>query len=259
MRFVFPAEQLIPFKNEFLGFKFTTTLFSVVARYILGIGAYYSNNIEAALIMHKSILLESIQLAKNNNDFPIYRKIRDTTKDLVVDESGRIAMDSYHKNRDYKKMGTHIEYLKSIEPNDYRGQLLSAIYLFRTQRKIDCALDEIAAASKNKRDYTWAYSKAFLMAYQGDLQAAYSAYQTAFYHPTDPSAHLQSEEFMREILHEEPDKFQLYYCIGLINLKKKEDIGVAVIAFNNFIDFAKDKDMFLPYVDFARIYVSRCK
>ena len=56
--------------------------------------------------------------------------------------------------------------------------------LFVKTRNTDAALKEIKAASKNKNEFTWAYSMAFLLGYKGDLNGAYRYYQIAFYNLT---------------------------------------------------------------------------
>jgi hypothetical protein len=45
---------------------------------------------------------------------------------------------------------------------------------------------------------------------------------------------LQTEEFIREILESEPDKFQLYYCLGLIYYFARHDLILAKEAFEEF-------------------------
>ncbi len=44
----------------------------------------------------------------------------------------------------------------------------------------------------------------------------------------NPTVSLQCEEFINEILAREPDKEQLYFCLGLINYNVKRDYSAAI-------------------------------
>jgi hypothetical protein len=258
MRFVLPQEQLIPFTNEYLGFKFSTVLFGVVARYILGISAFYSRKFESAINLHRIILDETIALSRETNDFPIYTKIRDNSKNFVIREGLILAGYYYKAKPDLDKMKYYLDLVKQLAPDDYNYHILRGIWFFLNNRDIQSAMEETNLASKNKNDYTWAYNKAFLYAYTGDLAAAYKLYESAFYHYCDATIHLQTEEFMRDVLVLEPDKYQLLYCIGLINYKKKEDKILAKEAFLLFIEKAKERNEYTEHITWAEKYLKRC-
>jgi tetratricopeptide (TPR) repeat protein len=259
MRNALPQDQLIPLQNEFIGFRFSSNLFSVMARYLLGISAYYSSKLEDAYKMHSSIYSETIELAKETNDFPIYLKIRDTVKRFLFNEAFILSQIAYHIDKDYRAMDIFINIMQEIDPNNYSAHLQRAIYLFRACRNIEGSKSEIAlAAQLHTGDYTWAYSRAFLFAYEGDLENAYKLYEIAFYHMTDKTAYLQTEIFINEILEEEPEKYQLYYALGLIYFKKMEDRVLAKESFETFITKDSNNNKYTEHTKWAKKYLERC-
>ena len=99
------------------------------------------------------------------------------------------------------------------------------------------------------------YGEAFLLAYNGDLEAAYHSYKTAFSAPlVDETALLQSEEFIHIVLTEEPDRVWLYYCLGLINYKAKQDLTAAHKDLSTFVARA-DPSQFKKQIDISRRWI----
>jgi hypothetical protein len=85
-------------------------------------------------------------------------------------------------------------------------------------------------------DTTWRYTEAFLHAYTGDLGKAQKVYAEIFVSPSeDKTVPIQCEEFIDQIIQEEPNRFQLYYCLGLINWQAKEDVTAAKRDFEKFL------------------------
>ena len=74
------------------------------------------------------------------------------------------------------------------------------------------------------------------MAIRANLMKQILSYRKAFEKNATPDAHLQSEEFIREILKKEPERIQLYYCLGLIYYFYRHDLELAKEA---FLDFKK--------------------
>ncbi len=122
------------------------------------------------------------------------------------------------------------------DPNWYSGHLAQAIYDFVLRRDLPAAWEFVKQCRKIP-DTTWRYSAAFLYAYEGDLNKAYREYKKAFYNsPENPTVPIQSEDFIHLVLEEEPEKGQLYYCLGLINLWAKKDFVAAKNDFQQFLN-----------------------
>jgi len=97
-----------------------------------------------------------------------------------------------------------------------KTSLLEAIYHFKV-KNIDDSFKALAEAKNiSKGDYTWALSKGFLHAYEGNLEKAYHFYKMAFRERIGINSHIQSEIFITDVLKQEPSKYQLHYCLGLL-------------------------------------------
>jgi hypothetical protein len=257
MRAVVPRENLIPHDNEYLGFKFSTQLFSIASRYILGLGAFFSNCYEIAFQLHNNTYHEISSMPSDTMEFPILKRILNKSKTLILDESNIISNYSYFENN-YPKMKYYIDVMKNIDQTFYSGYLINAIYLFKCEHNADAALEEIIKASKNTRDYTWAYSKAFLLAYKGDMDGAYENYKIAFTHNASDNAYMDSELFMYQVLEDEPYKYQLLYCIGLINYKMKQDTKLAKENFEQFVKKSIEKNEYHSQREYSLKYILKC-
>jgi len=51
---------------------------------------------------------------------------------------------------------------------------------------------------------------------------------------------IQTEEFIQEILEQEPSKTQLHFCLGLINFYAKEDYGAAERDLARFLEYHRE-------------------
>ena len=80
-------------------------------------------------------------------------------------------------------------------------------------------------------------------AYEGDLQAAYKKYRKAFEIPLpNLIVPLQVEEFIQIVIDEEPERKDLYYCLGLVNYRSKRDLDVATRDFQKFLDSTEEPE-----------------
>jgi tetratricopeptide (TPR) repeat protein len=127
---------------------------------------------------------------------------------------------------------------------------------FLLRRDLDGA-QKLISSCKRFPDTTWRYSAAFLAAYSGDLQTAWSHYQKAFANPpSDPSVPNQCESFIKGILEIEPHQYQLWYCLGLINFRAKNDLEAARNDFRVFLQHT-EKSKFSPQEKIAAKYIRK--
>jgi tetratricopeptide (TPR) repeat protein len=119
--------------------------------------------------------------------------------------------------------------------------LLWGIVYFVLDKNPQQALKEIEKC-KDQRDPNWRYSRAFLLAYIGRLNEARIEYEKAFDRGGHESLPLQCEGFIAWVLSREPEKTQLYYCLGLINWKAKGDLSQAICDMEKFISQSSDAE-----------------
>jgi hypothetical protein len=250
----FPRETLIATNNEFFGFKIASGLFGIASKYILGIACIYSRRIDLALQFHQALLEVPIEQQPN---VPNVRRLLQKTPKLVADEAVLLARDEGISQKDLAKMKRYLDIAAQYEKS-VGYYLLMGIYHFLAEHDVPAAkaaIDEAKRQSTN--DYTWAYSMAFLLAYEGNLSEAYRTYHSAFRNGASPTAHLECELFIRGVLSREPEKFQLYYCLGLLYLFPHDDRDLAKQSFMEFKRRATADGLFLDQIPYVDGYLSK--
>lgn len=239
---LFPARVRISSEGDIFLFEFTAELVNVVARYIIGIASMLSGDISYAQNLFED-LEHSVISPKG---VPSLVKIKDRIPSrlaLVYTIQVNSLFDKWGKTRrqDYLDEAKPIlDKLARVAPTDYHAHLKRAIWLFVKYRDIAGAKKEIQKCQPNSKDGTWRYNQAFLSAYEGNLQKAVKEYHQAFKAKVETVILKQVESFIEWILDEEPEKVQLYFCLGLLYLFKLEDKPRALIVFQKFLDYSSD-------------------
>lgn len=256
---LFPKKLLIPIENDLLSFEFTSELMNIISKYIISLAALLSGDVD-----YSQKLLEEINLLLTNNQssIPSLLKIRRRLPSRLLDVyilQARIAFLGWRNTRTSEsidKTKYYLDKIESLSPNEYLLHLLKAIYYF-VVKSIPLAKNEIRKCNK-VNDVIWRFSYAFLYAYEGNLKQAYRIYQIAFRKKIEPETTFEVEEFITWVLDTEPDKTQLYFCLGLINYYAKEDIRQAEIDFNKFIEFG-DKNIYQEEINIAEDHLSKIR
>ena len=119
-------------------------------------------------------------------------------------------------------------------PNLYGTKLKYSIKYFLDGRNIkECK--KILLSCRNEKDVIWLYNLAFIEAYQGDIKKNLSHYKRAAKRSIEPKIINQVEGFMYKMTRIEPDKYQIYFCLGYLNWKIKDDKKQAINDFSKFI------------------------
>jgi hypothetical protein len=244
---VFPRTNLIAVESELIGFKLMSDYFGLVAMYLLGLSAHVSRDAKLALSFHEPLLS---QLASVDKSVKLVKLLKSRCRSQVIMECIELANAFYNSRKDVESMNVYTEKILALDPENWRGHLQRGIYLFVAKRDVEGALRESNLA-KNSDDRIWLLNVAFLHAYAGELDKAYFTYRRAFEGVSTPNAHLQTEEFLREVLEREPDKLQLYYCLGLIYYFYRHDLVLAKEAFRDFKVKAQNTQFakWITYVD----------
>ena len=197
-------------------------------------------------------------LEQEGEGVPLFRNLNTRTAVLLVQEGLAIASQKFTRKPEgyLREMAMYLSIVQSIDPNHYGAHLLKGMYYFLHSRDIENAKREIRKA-KNERDSASLWSSAFLEAYEGRLEQAHKIYQRAFRSECADSTPLQVETFIADVLRVEPDKFQLWYCLGMINYLYKDDLDSGRKDFLEFIRLAPTSGNFAKSVEFARSYVAQ--
>jgi len=235
---LFPRRLLIQEENDLFAFDLVSNIVNIVSKYIVGIASYISGDLIYAKDLFFSLQNE---IGSLKTDIIFISKIKQRLPNRLVEVLFNLSLQQYfiyRKTKDISNLNQMGEYLNEIEKytsSHYPSNLLKSIYLFLSKRDVKSAIN-VLKRNKDLRDGLWRFNYAFLKAYEGNLDAAHRAYKNAFKYSYPDITPMQIEEFIIDILTEEPDKNQLYYCLGLINYYAKQDLASAKRDFQLFLD-----------------------
>lgn len=238
-----PSKLTISSEGDVFVFEFTAQLIEIVARYIIGIASLMSGDYEYALALFTDL---QERMKRVDAELPPISKIKVRLPDRLYQTYSTWMSDLYDiwlSTRE-KELLVKIENLAhktlQIRQNDYPTLLVTAICCFVIRRDIKNAKRFIKGC-EGQKDGTWLYSYAFLHAYDGNMKTAKKLYNKAFKRSLNrKDVPIQTEQFMIDVLSTEPDKTQLYYCLGLVNYHGKQDLAAAARDFSQFLAVCPD-------------------
>jgi len=260
MNLLSPRKVHFIVKNEFQGFEVTSDWAVYATEYIIGVASYLSGDFQFSSDLHFKLYNN---LKNKDISLKAIRDLRDRNKVRLIEVLFKIQLYKYYQYRksNNKDLLTQIfnglKTIKSIDPKVVGPNICRAIIYFLRERDVDSAFRELRNIAYNP-DNTWRYSEAFLYAYRGDMEKATRSYRKAFKGKVEMHVPEESEEFINDILRTEPDKYQLYFCLGLINFFAKEDFELAKKDFENFLNSGTEND-FVEQRRLAREYIKQIK
>lgn len=232
-----PRKVNIATENDLLSFQFTSEWADIVAKYIIGISALISGDVNTAEQLFKEV---QVKLAGKDKAFPVYQKLAVRTPIRlaeVYESKANQALLQWSQNHDPVQIDLLTSALEKISDKTRLGyQTFNAIATFLANRNVDDAIKSLKTA-KNTNDGTWNYNMAFLNGYKGNLKVATRHYNQASLHAVPAETLAQIEDFICWVLKTEPVKFQLNFCLGIFNWKAKGD---HIQATNDFRAFLKE-------------------
>ena len=249
---LFPMKVRISTENDLLSFQFTSEWAAVVAKYIIGIAAACSGDLAYAETLYNDAL---VQLKQKDQGFPIYQKLNKRLPIRISELYEAKAMVAYQAwvvdpmPSQIEEMGTNLQKAVPSRRDTIPSVLiLRAIYVFLKERDARSAM-RFLKAIKERNNGLWHYNIAFLYGYVGDLRLAIRHYKEAIKHDVNADVLSQVEEFMCRALQQEPNKFQICYCLGFFNWKAKGDKLQAKKDLTDFVNagevavFKKEKEV----------------
>ncbi len=219
---------------EFKGFQFTANIVYLAVKYITGVAAYLSGDPHLAIKLHSNLRDEFNQFKPLP---PHLQKIRDKASLLLSDEELLIARTYFH-NSDFPNTELWLSKCFQTNQNNYGGLLLKAIIEFQISKDPRTALKTIKAARKQANlTHEWRYSEAFLKFWIEDYDGAIkSCDKIANASYTGESFTIAEVEMFNINLLKEPmlNKPQLYFWLGFINYKKKNNLPESLRYFEEF-------------------------
>ena len=236
---LFPTRLQLSSQDDLFLFDVTSELVNVVARYIIGIASYLSSDID-----YSENIFEELEDNINNinTNFPAVIKIKRRIPEWLINiyiTKTQIAYFNYRDNGDEKYLNDMENALFKVDRRtnyNYNCKIYWAIFHFIKNRNTQLSKSFLRKC-KNEEDIMWRFNLAFIHAYEGDMKSASQQYWIAFKGKSIPQEKLlEIEEFISWILELEPDKVQLYYCLGVINYYAKEDKIRSLKDFEKFLE-----------------------
>lgn len=235
-----PRKLSVDKEAGLFAFELTSEWVELVAKYIMGIAAEVSGD-----LIHAELLFNEVQtkLVTARKDFHIYIKLKERLP-IRLAEIREARSDCYLNQWFISHDEEYIDklYIEISKPDQravsVRTLNFKAIYVFIKTRDVDESIKLIKSCPKNTRDAVWHLNLAFLEAYKGSLKTALRHYRNSDKLKIELLTLSQIENFMEYILSIEPDKAQIYYCLGYINWKIKGDNLQAIKDYRHFIEMA---------------------
>ena len=236
---LFPRRLMISSEGDLFHFEFTAGWIDIVSKCIIGIAALISGDVKYAQELFESLYLD---LKDGKVELPVIIKIRERLPVRLRDVyliRARTHYEDWKQTKDMndlEQMKSFLDSLDVIVPTNVEGRTLRSLWYFVVSRDIVKAKTE-CLKSKSKQNAMWRYNHAFLLAYEGDLEKASKEYKLAFrgFIP-DPSFIFEVLEFILWVLDIEPDKKQLYFCLGMIYYYVIKDYALALQDFEKFLE-----------------------
>lgn len=250
-RLALPPDWYIPEENGLLGFELTSESIKESVLYILNLGILIAGRLNEAEDGFRKLLIQDIKhpLLKGKVNHRLLN---------VLHNQRQLLYEQWKKDKKnlslLEEVNIKCEEAFKIDEYDYNSNLMKAIYLVVIGNDFKLA-EEYVIKNKNNRSKDWLYSFAFIKAVEGELDESYKAYRDLKNNDYHFTLKVDVEDFIIYFLENNPDKYQLYYCLGLINMWLKNDKDSAKREFEKFIEIDKEKQIFLTHQIYAEKYI----
>lgn len=236
-----PRKLMFSSEGDLFHFEFTASLVNVVSKYIIGVAALLSGDVAYAQELFESL---NAYLKENKSNLPVIVKLKDRLPSRLRDVyliRSTILYESWKKTKriEYiEKMTPYLDAMDLIFPDNPEARVFRSMWHFIIARDVAKAKN-VCVRGKNKQDIAWRYNYAFLFAYEGNLERASKEYKQAFKgYFSEPSFIFDIVDWILWVLNQEPDKTQLYFCLGLIYYYAVGDYSLAFEEFGKFLELS---------------------
>lgn len=220
--------------NEFSGFSITSNLLGLGIKFIIGMAHTFSKDYYFGYNLHLDTEQQSRELLHKDSKNITLININKLSFAFIQYEASQLSAITYKTENDFTRSEEWANLALSYNPKQYQSLIQKSILYFH-KHDIKNAMKCCQLASYNKDDYTWAYNKAFLLTYTGQLNEAYKIYRYLAEKPIyDISVPTQCSLFIENLLKNEPHKYELYFALALIYWLLIEDITIAIDCFEVF-------------------------
>lgn len=256
---VLPLKINLHLENDLSGFEFTSVWMAESTKYVIATAAMLSGDYDIAIHLLEELDSSKKQLEKRLRKAPVdgikmlLKKLPERLASAYL-FSSRAQHLKWRETRNLSDLDAGWDRIKkynNLIKNTRDYHLYCAIWLFVSKRDISGSINSImSCVAQHISDPTWRYSAAFLEAYRGNEDKALRYYEGAIDFGVDPGLFFEVEEFISWVLSIEPERYQLYFCLGLINYKAKGDSARAKQDLEKFLQLRVDNN-FLKFATIA--------
>jgi hypothetical protein len=236
-----PSQVKFKADGSVLAFEFTASIAGLVAKYIIGIAAGLSGDLDYAELIFTE--LRGYQPAQAS-PIPTVARIRQRLpthlSQIAAARAFQIVMQ-WSKTRDralIDELGTHVANAKARGFLEHWWVQFECLHVFLATNDPAKARRVLNRIPKPARQAAWYLNEAFLKACQGNLKAASTAYRVVErlgvpYAAVDVIV-AQIEDFLIWRTEVFPDSPEPWYCLGVVNWRLKGDLRQALQDFSKF-------------------------
>ena len=249
--------QILP-ENDLLSFQFTSEWAEIVAKYIIGIAAACSGDIVYAEQLYDDV---KQRLGTQNNSFPVFAKLNErlpVRKAEIYEAMATSIHRQWAESKDQSLMSQVKSYLDKIEESQKERpavNALSAICAIVIDKDVDTAMNFVKKLPQQTYP-VWNLNMAFLYGYKGDLKHSIQQYRAAAMLQIEVDTINQVEDFLNWAIKENPEKYQLHYCLGFFNWQIREDSLLAKSNFYKFLELVKPNE-FIKENELAKGWIAQ--
>lgn len=238
-----PGRLLVSKENNLIEMEWNAIGVQLAANYIVATACFLSDERKSALPLLKAFLerlkgyeVGSLPEGLRSHILLLKKKVNLAIATIYMNWAVEKQL-KWRKTRDNSDLQACFDFLmksEAIVPNQYRVAALGAIYYFVVENDIRKARNILEKWSGSS-DASWAFSLAFLHAFEGNLSRASHYYKIAFRRTTNSSVMLEVEEFLEWVLDQNPDKVQLHYLIGMMQFFERDELEMGKSHFRKFL------------------------
>ena len=241
-RELLPQRIAISKENDVFSFEITAPYLNQVARYIIAIASALSGDFNYAQLLFEGLRAD-LAASTDGSSGTLKIKQRVPQRLALVYRLQAIRMyDQWrdeHKIEQMEEIAVLARKMLAMDPGARDAYNMLAIHKFVTEGKADEALTLIRKC-RGSSDHSWRFGEAFLLAHLGRLDAARKSYKIAARKSFRPGLPNEVEEFIWWVLESDPDRCELYYCLGVINYQFKGDHTRAKSDFSKFLELCPE-------------------
>ena len=250
METLLPQRVQIDCEHDLRGFELTSVWFAESAKFVIATAALISGDIDLS-----ERLLESLDEKKKelnrHRQIPgmrsLVRKLPGRLFDTYNAQVARNIRQWQHSRRaaDLQPIHEYALKIRKCAPQNEASYLMLAIWYFVCGNNVPAAINELRQCESRKfKSAAWRLSLAFLHAYEGDLKEGKKYYAQAFRLAAPIDLPIEIEDFIGWVISREPKKYQLYYCLGLVNYNMRGDFVAVIKDWEKFVAEAKSENSY---------------